>query len=376
MKVLYILPINWGGMPHYTAELANAVSMHEDVIVLVPKNFDNAYFDRKIKVLNILEPLGFSIGKPISMISFKNFKNILSFRNISIITKLNPDIIHITTPLLPPLLFFIFINKFDNRYPMIITRHGLQSISGSKLVSLMDGFINFTTDFIKFKKIIVHGETDKKILIDRHVSEEAIAVVPHGIYSLFRDNGKNVLAEKNCILFFGRITQYKGLDYLIKAAPIISKHIRPLKIIVAGEGNLSQYLDGMKDRSLFEIVNEYISNDMVSHLFQRAELIVLPYTDMFGQSGVLNIAYAFDKPVVATSVGDIPEIIEDGKTGILVPPKDSNALARSIIRILKDDILKREMSKQIHEKSKELSWSNIAKKHIEIYSQVIIDFKS
>jgi glycosyltransferase involved in cell wall biosynthesis len=94
---------------------------------------------------------------------------------------------------------------------------------------------------------------------------------------------------------------------------------------------------------------------------------------MSGQSGILNIAYAFDKPVVASDVGGFNELIEDGETGYLVPPKDSNVLAKSIIKILKDETLKKKMEDNVHKKAQEISWANIGKKYIELYMEICRD---
>ena len=177
----------------------------------------------------------------------------------------------------------------------------------------------------------------------------------------------------NTIIFFGNIREYKGLGCLLQAVPIIQKQVKNVKIIIAGEGDLSPYqpLMGACDRSVFEIHNEFVPNDLVASLFQRSTLAVLPYTEMSGMSGVLNVAYAFGKPVVVSDVGGLNEAVEHGKTGLLVPPRDPQALADAIIRLLKDPELRAMMGKNVNRKAEELSWDNIAKKTMDVYEKVI-----
>ena len=77
---------------------------------------------------------------------------------------------------------------------------------------------------------------------------------------------------------------------------------------------------------------------------------------------MIAIAYSFGKPVITTDIGSIPEVVENGKRGYVVPPKDANALAEAIINVLDDDELIGQMEKNAYKKAQELSWDNIAKK--------------
>jgi glycosyltransferase involved in cell wall biosynthesis len=97
---------------------------------------------------------------------------------------------------------------------------------------------------------------------------------------------------------------------------------------------------------------------------------VLPYIEA-SQTGIIPIAYAFKKPVIATSVGSIPEVIENGKTGILVRPRDSAALRTAIIDLINDENKRKRISEGGYIKMKnELSWKDIAEKTISIYTQL------
>ena len=113
---------------------------------------------------------------------------------------------------------------------------------------------------------------------------------------------------------------------------------------------------------------------MVPKLFKRAKVVVLPYIYHQGHSGVLNIAFAFGKPAIVTNVGSLPDMVEHGKAGIVVPPKDSKALAEAIIKVLEDDKLRKKLSRNVLKRVENLSWDNIAKMHIKVYRRVLDDW--
>jgi glycosyltransferase involved in cell wall biosynthesis len=110
---------------------------------------------------------------------------------------------------------------------------------------------------------------------------------------------------------------------------------------------------------------------MIARLFQEASIVALPYVEA-SQSAVLAIAQAFGKPVVATAVGGIPEVVEHGETGYLVPPRDSYSLAEAIVTLLQDPGLRQEMGhKALQKAESELSWPHIARKTLRVYDQAI-----
>ena len=146
------------------------------------------------------------------------------------------------------------------------------------------------------------------------------------------------------VLFFGRIWPYKGLEYLVRAEPRIASSVPDVRIVIAGEGeDLERYRRLMCHPERFEIRNEFVPEDEVTALFRSAAVVIAPYIDAT-QSGVIPLAYAVGRPVVATCVGGLPEMIDDGVTGFLVPPRDETALADAVVRLLCDPKLWREMS--------------------------------
>lgn len=375
MRICYIIPYAFGGTPHYPIELANAMSAYADVVVILPNGALSGYIHKNIKILTILKPYYFS-SKNVFGSLWSTFSVIPSFfRSVQAIKEIKPDIIHFAAPIIPPLLFAIRYSRLDKKIPIVHTIHAASPWESKGIARIIELLVFLSEKSIRYSKIVVHGNKDRDILIKNGFSFEKVEVIPHGAYTFFKNYSQIISSEKNCLLFFGRIEPYKGLEYLLKAVPLLVKETSNLKIIIAGEGDLTKYSSLLNNNSIFEIHNQFVPNEEVAILFQRAELIVLPYTQLSGQSGVINIAYAFGKPVIATAVGDIPDILTDGETGFLVPPKDSNALANAVIKLLKDEDLKRRMGTNALIKAQELSWDNIAKKYLEVYEKVIEKFE-
>ena len=373
MKIVYVLPISWGGIPHYTAELANALSKYADVVVLKPKDFNDELFQNNVKVINAFKPLHFTRKSVKAIYTLKNLINFLSYNNINLINDIKPDVIHFPE-LYPHSSIFAFLYRLHEKYPIVTTLHAtFESIFKDCPYGIISVISRFTKSLVKPDKIIVHTEQDKNTLIKKGVNATKVVVIPHGAYTFFKkySNGSDAQSNENSILFFGYIGKNKGIEYLIKAIPIVSQEIPDIKVIIAGEGDFSKYQKLIKDNSKFEIYNEFIPNQLVPKLFKRAKVIVLPYIYHQGHSGVLNIAFAFGKPTIVTNVGSLPDMVEHGKAGIVVPPKDSKALAEAIVRLLEDDKLRKKLSRNALKMAEKLSWDRIAKMHIKVYERVL-----
>lgn len=358
MKIALIVGNKDGGLVHYTSQLANALGNLYEVTVIAPKGVNREYFSNQI----IIQEMGFlTIGKLLH-------KEILSVGNlVRSIQNINPDVIHILSPLISACFALPFLRK----YPQIITVHNPISLQTKRHLLLLLSDIVVNALYVRRADIaIVHGNQLKEIL-SKKVPEEKIKVIPHGDYSFFKKWKKNNVKEDKSVLFFGFIAPRKGIRYLIKAEPLIAERISDAKIVIAGKGDFKKYEKGIKNKNCFEIHNKTIPNEQVAELFQRASVVVLPYIKA-SQSGIIPIAYGFKKPVVVTNVGSMPEVVDNGKTGFIVPPKDSEALAEAIIKLLKDDKLRKEMGETAYKKMKEeLSWDKIAEKTIEVYKGAI-----
>jgi glycosyltransferase involved in cell wall biosynthesis len=178
--------------------------------------------------------------------------------------------------------------------------------------------------------------------------------------------------NENLVLFFGRIWEYKGLEYLIRAEPLISARVPDVCIMIAGQGeDFSRYARLMLHPQRFIVHNEFISEERVAEYFRRASIVVLPYIEA-SQSGVIPLAYSAGKPVVATTVGGLPEMVEHGRTGYLVAPRDAGQLADALVRLLLDPALRRQMGANAkHKIERECSPETIAQKTVEVYRRAV-----
>ena len=164
-------------------------------------------------------------------------------------------------------------------------------------------------------------------------------------------------------LFFGLIKAYKGLDVLLKALKQARRRIPGLKLIVAGEvyGKAEKYHPLIRELGLSEAVEarlHYVKDEEIAEVFRQAQVCVLPYKSAT-QSGVIATAYSFLVPVIASRVGGLSEYIDEGETGLLVPPNDPEALAAALIRYFEEDLQAR-MSGRIPSYIEKFSWPKLA----------------
>jgi len=194
-------------------------------------------------------------------------------------------------------------------------------------------------------------------------------VLPHPIYSNFGDpvskeeaKKKLNLADEKLILFFGFIRDYKGLDILLNAMPELKEKIN-LKLAVAGEFYTSKekYLSLISRLNLKDHVylyTDFIPTSEVKFYFSACDAVVLPYKNAT-QSGIVQIAMNFKKPVIATNVGGISEVVLDGKTGFIVEKENPSALADAVFRFYSEK-RESEFIMNIEAEAKKYSWEKFA----------------
>ena len=180
------------------------------------------------------------------------------------------------------------------------------------------------------------------------VGDRPVVEVPHPVYDFgVPGRARPTRAEARArldlppaarvVLFFGFIKPYKGVTHLIDAAPRLkTRYGDHVRVLIVGDiyGEKQPYLDrvaagGAGD--VIRLVDGFVPDELVESYFVAADLVVLPYVSAT-QSGIVQIAYNYDRPVVTTNVGGLPEVVRDGHTGFLVPPGDATSLAAAIAR--------------------------------------------
>ena len=361
--------ICFGGFIDYQIQLVNALCKKNTVMLVIPANKlpseHSGTIDEKVNFH--LLGRGKPLYHPVSLLILSSF--------IKSIKEFKPNIIHLQAGGGPIDLFTL---SFLRKYPLVATFHDPKLHVGEPHRHRLNFVLGWTREYSD--QIIVHGEKLKEQMIEEYgLPSEKVHAIPIGEHEVapFKIYEREDLKEDgNLILFFGRIYKYKGLEYLIKAEPMITKEVPDAKIIIAGKGeNFKKYEEMMVNRDNFIVHNYRIPYKEGAELFQRCSVVTLPYIDA-SQSGVIPTAYGFKKPVVVTNVGAIPEIVDDGVTGFIVPPKNPEALAEAIVKLLKNEKLRREMGENAYKKLKtDLSWDTIAEKTIEVYRRAIEDAK-
>jgi glycosyltransferase involved in cell wall biosynthesis len=221
--------------------------------------------------------------------------------------------------------------------------------------------------FLAGTYFIVHSDEDRSNLLalkPRAVVKKNI----HPTLSIFGDfasYGKTqaraelgLPPEKRILLFFGLIRAYKGLKYLIQAMARVTESLDCV-LLVVGEfyESKEEYLKLINDLGLeahIVIRDEYVKNEAVSLYFSSADVVVLPYVTAT-QSGIVQIAFGLNKPVITTNVGGLPEAVEDGKTGFIVDPQSPDKLAEAIVKFYDGDY-ESQFVERIKETSAAFSW--------------------
>jgi len=216
----------------------------------------------------------------------------------------------------------------------------------------------------------VHSENDARRLTEVLSPAAHITHAFHPLYDFFDDGAisktearTRLGLEGDTILCFGFVRSYKGVDYLLTAMPLILRERRVTLLVVgefwADKQALARRVKELGIREAVSLLDRYVPNEEVGLYFSAADAVVLPYITATG-SGIVQIAYALDKPVIATRAGSLSEVVEEGRTGYLVNPGDPKGLAGAVLRFYKEE-KEREFVENIRSAKNRFSWEKIVK---------------
>jgi glycosyltransferase involved in cell wall biosynthesis len=195
--------------------------------------------------------------------------------------------------------------------------------------------------------LVVHGDGLKRVALARYAkSAEHVHVLSHPVIRRYADlAGREKMMRRPDdgtvrVLLFGRIFAYKGLEHLVRAEAALTEALPNLRIVIAGRGDDPwAFRPLMGDPGRYDIRHRYIDDAEVAQLFLDADIVALPYIEA-SQSGVLNLAAAFGKPVIVTDVGELRATVEPNNLGLVVPPGSPDQLARAIRLLAENDTLR------------------------------------
>jgi len=219
-------------------------------------------------------------------------------------------------------------------------------------------------------EFILLSESDYEAL-RRALPAASIHLAKHPTYEVFNLNAMDratarerlgYTEQDRVLLFFGFVRRYKGLGHLLRSLALIPEEART-KLLVVGEfwepesgyRALVQEL-GLEPR--VQMINRYVPNEEMGLYFSAADVVVLPYLEAT-QSGIAQIAFGFDLPVITTKVGGLPETVRDGEFGLVVPLQDEQALAGAIQRYFREDLGPR-FRERIRAERDVFSWARLA----------------
>lgn len=197
-------------------------------------------------------------------------------------------------------------------------------------------FTRFAFAFADF--FVVQSETVQTELLTFHPRAKH-RVAAHPVFEMFgqlidKQDARRALSlsAKRVILFFGYVREYKGLGVLLRAMASLDD----VTLLVVGEfydaeSSYRRLIDELHIGDRVRITNEYVPSQLLPRYFSAADAVVLPYLSAT-QSGIAQIAYHFEKPIIASNVGGLAEVVVDGQTGYLVPPNNVDALVTAIRR--------------------------------------------
>lgn len=292
----------------------------------------------------------------------------------NLIHRIKPDVIFCFNEL--PFEFGPFIMLNRKKISMII--HDPIFHSGVSRLFCLNLLRRFTLLFVK--KIVLLNDTQRTEFMDKYnIKEEQIYRISLSVYEYLTnficENVDRVIQEKTFkILFFGRITPYKGINSLLDAySSIVNSGINDIELTIAGSGSFDFDISPYQKIKGVHFINEYIPDQILSHLINRCDVVVCPYVDAT-QSGVVMSAFALCKPVIATHVGGLAEMITHEKTGLIIPPKDITALTNAILLLYNNPELLLQMSVHIKEEfyTGKNSWDMTAKNLISYFQALQI----
>jgi glycosyltransferase involved in cell wall biosynthesis len=222
-------------------------------------------------------------------------------------------------------------------------------------------------------RLIVHGERVREEWRGREPKLSLrLASVPHGLLGDDQGRVKTLPEKPPVFLFFGRIEAYKGLRYALQAGELLASRGFAFRLVIAGTGSaLDQYRRQIREMPWVDLMDRHIHADEIPQIFGRASAVVLPYTDA-SQSGVAAMAFGFGRPVIATCVGGLPDVVANERNGLLVPPKDVGALAEAMARVIVSEELCDQLRVGAMERAcSELSWDVIAGETSAVYEDAL-----
>lgn len=301
-------------------------------------------------------------GKLLSMETLRANKAVRRFIRFH-----RPDVVHYNNP-----IAFHGISSIRMRTPKLLTIHDPIPHLGESRKNLLIRKMNMR----RIPNTVLLNNFQREAFIREYkLVEHQVYRSRLGVYEYYAEVAqKEQHTESKQVLFFGRITPYKGLNVLLEAFAVLRKEEPDARLIIAGNGSFDF---SPFDLTGVEIINRFVPSTELQQLITASAMVVCPYVEAT-QSGVVMTAYAFRKPVIGTRVGGLPEMIIDGETGVLVDANDIGGLKTAMAELVCNSTKRNALANGIERNyfgTGESSWSAIADGLSAIYHQVLKEKK-
>lgn len=332
----------------------------------------------KIEIINNVTVYRIGIGKVKYLSFFAGFFRLLRYM-LKLNTARDYDLIHSVGDGLPSYVGTII--KKLKRKPHLITIQGGSIAAGFE--NKLSGKILSKLEKWSFKN------ADSVHVISRKLRQQAeelgarhIVIIPNGVDAkIFKPMNKEELRkrygfslEEKIIIAVARLIPRKGIDYLIRATAMVSQHLPNLRLLIIGNGiqraELERLIEQLEFNDKAQILG-FVPHNQIATYLNMADVFVIP--SLYEPLGIVTIeAMACGIPVIGSDVDGIPDVIEDGKNGILVPPGDDKQLAEAIMRLLADEDTRNKFAQKGLETVKQkFLWEIVLAEIKDVYSNLI-----
>ena len=397
MKIVYLEPAGKGGMIHYAFQLCRALSsLGADVTLLTARNYELADLPHPFRVEPAIDlwdpkPSGKLSNAPWA-VAFRKIRRVGRavrhyrqwLQQIRRVAELDPDMVLIGDIRFPFDLFPMMLLRRKTRKLVDICHNVHPFATGGAAAGLFDRSrwreVFYRRIYHLFDRVFVHFERNRaEFLQSFGVPAERVRVIVHANEEIFNDLAKpgfgpdalrerlRIPAADPVVLFFGTLSRYKGIDILLDAFPVVHGETGA-RLVICGfpspDFDTRAHEEQARALGMADFVTwvpEYIDSGEVVAWMRLASVIVFPYRDIY-QSGALHVAQTQGVPIVASAIGAMEDVVENGVSGLLVPSGDAYALAEAVTRLLRD----RELAQRLGTRAAEdaqgpFAWKTVAR---------------
>ena len=387
-QVVVVDPGNY--TPYYDANLCDALVKHgwEVHWVTSPHLFERVGAPRDVRITNAFFGAATAFGRRFGRHAFvrralKAASYPAGLRSLDrFLASKAAGVLHIQWALLPPLDAAMWRRWRSRGWTIVYTAHDVAGLPGTTPQALIRSQRQL---FRVADAVVAHSDHDLSTIIALGAPASRVIRTPQGTPGLFarplldQTTARaelHIPPDRPTILFFGFLKPYKGLEMLLSSLTRVRERIPDVLLLVAGQSltdanrlNRSIANLGLSDHVRWD--RGYVPASQVGTYFGAADVVTLPYLAASSSAVLLNAA-SHARPVVATAVGGLPEMVRDGTTGRLVPPGDSRAIADALVELLQN----RERARAMGENARQYAlanhnWACIGKMTSEAYKNAM-----